>query len=259
MIKLFRRRLDGIKIKTPAEIEQMKIAGSLSARALQVAGDLIAPGVSTLEVDRAVESFIRSEGGKPTFKGYGGFPGSACISLNQKVVHGIPDEKTIIHEGDIVSVDTGATIAGWVGDNAYTYQVGEVSPEAKLLCEVTEEAMWAGIRAAVPGNHLGDIGFAVQETAESRGFGVVRDFVGHGVGHVMHEPPQVPNYGKKGKGTKLVPGMVIAIEPMITAGDYHVHPLPDGWGIVTDDGKPAAHFENTIAITEDGPVVLTRA
>lgn len=259
MIRLFRRRLDGIKIKTPAEIEQMQIAGSLSARALQVAGDFIAPGVSTLDVDRAVESFIRSQGGTPTFKGYGGFPGSACISINQKVVHGIPAEDTIIEEGDIVSVDTGATVGGWVGDNAYTYQVGEVPAEAKLLCEVTERAMWAGIEAAIPGNHLGDIGYAVQHVAESSGFGVVRDFVGHGVGHDMHEPPQVPNYGKKGQGTKLVPGMVIAIEPMVTAGDYHVHPLHDGWGIVTDDGKPAAHFENTIAITEDGPIVLTRA
>lgn len=257
MIRLFRRRLDGIKLKTPAEIEEMKVAGSLSAQALRVAGDSVAPGVSTLEVDQKVESFIRAHGGKPTFKGYGGFPGSACISINQKVVHGIPDAETIIQEGDIVSVDTGATVGGWVGDNAYTFQVGEVSAEAKLLCEVTEAAMWAGIEAAVPGNHLGDIGHAVQEVAESRGFGVVRDYVGHGVGHVMHEPPQVPNYGKRGQGTKLVAGMVIAIEPMVTAGDYHVHPISDGWGVVTDDGKPAAHFEKTIAITDDGPVVLT--
>lgn len=257
MIRLFRRRLDGIKVKTPEEIEEMKAAGGLSAQALRVAGASIKPGVSTLEIDRAVEEFIRSKGGTPTFKGYGGFPGTVCASINQKVVHGIPDEKTIVHEGDIVSIDTGATVNGWVGDNAYTFQVGEVSAEARLLCETTEAAMWAGIHAAVPGNHLGDIGHAVQEVAESRGFGVVREYVGHGVGHEMHEPPQVPNYGKKGQGTKLVCGMVIAIEPMVTAGDRHVHPISDGWGVVTDDGKPAAHFEKTIAITEEGPVVLT--
>lgn len=257
MPRLFRRRLDGIKLKTSAEIEEMKAAGHLSAQALRVAGSFMRPGVSTAQIDKAIESYIREHGAKPTFKGYGGFPAAACISVNERVVHGIPDDATILHEGDIVSVDTGATFGGWVGDNAYTFRVGSVSPEAELLCATTEQALEAGVAAAQPGNRLGDVGAAVQAVAEARGFGVVRDYVGHGVGHVMHEEPQVPNYGKRGRGTKLVPGMVIAIEPMVTAGDYRVHGIADGWGVVTDDGSLAAHFERTIAITKEGPVVLT--
>lgn len=253
----FRLRKDGIQLKTPQEIEAMREAGRVSALALRMVGDIIAPGVTTRELDSFVENVIRLEGGVPTFKGYGGFPGSICASINEKVVHGIPSDDVILAEGDIISIDTGATVDGWVGDNAYTFAVGEVSSEKRQLCTVTREAMWAGIRATCPGNTLGDVGFAVQDYAESRGFGVVRDYVGHGVGHVMHEKPDVPNYGKKGRGVKLKPGMVIAIEPMITAGSYRVRVEKDGWGVVTVDGKPAAHFENTIAITDKGPLVLT--
>lgn len=253
----FRLRKDGIQLKTPQEIEAMREAGRVSALALRMVGDLIVPGVTTRELDSFVENVIRLEGGTPTFKGYGGFPGSICASINEKVVHGIPSDDIVLAEGDIISIDTGATVDGWVGDNAYTFAVGEVSSDKRQLCAVTKEAMWAGIRAARPGNTLGDVGFAIQDHAESRGFGVVRDYVGHGVGHVMHEKPDVPNYGKKGRGLKLKAGMVIAIEPMITAGSYRVRVEKDGWGVVTVDGKPAAHFENTIAITDEGPLVLT--
>lgn len=235
----------------------MREAGRVSALALRMVGDLIVPGVTTRELDSFVENVIRLEGGTPTFKGYGGFPGSICASVNEKVVHGIPSDDVVLAEGDIISIDTGATVDGWVGDNAYTFAVGEVSSDKRQLCAVTKEAMWAGIRAARPGNTLGDVGFAIQDHAESRGFGVVRDYVGHGVGHVMHEKPDVPNYGKKGRGLKLKAGMVIAIEPMITAGSYRVRVEKDGWGVVTVDGKPAAHFENTIAITDEEPLVLT--
>lgn len=253
----FRLRKDGIQLKTPQEIEAMREAGRVSALALRMVGDLIVPGVTTRELDSFVENVIRLEGGTPTFKGYGGFPGSICASVNEKVVHGIPSDDVVLAEGDIISIDTGATVDGWVGDNAYTFAVGEVSSDKRQLCAVTKEAMWAGIRAARPGNTLGDVGFAVQDHAESRGFGVVRDYVGHGVRHVMHEKPDVPNYGKKGRGLKLKAGMVIAIEPMITAGSYRVRVEKDGWGVVTVDGKPAAHFENTIAITDEEPLVLT--
>lgn len=253
----FRLRKDGIQLKTPQEIEAMREAGRVSALALRMVGDLIVPGVTTRELDSFVENVIRLEGGTPTFKGYGGFPGSICASVNEKVVHGIPSDDVVLAEGDIISIDTGATVDGWVGDNAYTFAVGEVSSGKRQLCAETKEAMWAGIRAARPGNTLGDVGFAIQDHAESRGFGVVRDYVGHGVGHVMHEKPDVPNYGKKGRGLKLKAGMVIAIEPMITAGSYRVRVEKDGWGVVTVDGKPAAHFENTIAITDKGPLVLT--
>lgn len=253
----FRLRKDGIQLKTPQEIEAMREAGRVSALALRMVGDLIVPGVTTRELDSFVENVIRLEGGTPTFKGYGGFPGSICASVNEKVVHGIPSDDVVLAEGDIISIDTGATVDGWVGDNAYTFAVGEVSSDKRQLCAVTKEAMWAGIRAARPGNTLGDVGFAIQDHAESLGFGVVRDYVGHGVGHVMHEKPDVPNYGKKGRGLKLKAGMVIAIEPMITAGSYRVRVEKDGWGVVTVDGKPAAHFENTIAITDEEPLVLT--
>lgn len=253
----FRLRKDGIQLKSPQEIEAMREAGRVSALALRMVGNLIVPGVTTRELDSFVENVIRLEGGTPTFKGYGGFPGSICASVNEKVVHGIPSDDVVLAEGDIISIDTGATVDGWVGDNAYTFAVGEVSSDKRQLCAVTKEAMWAGIRAARPGNTLGDVGFAIQDHAESRGFGVVRDYVGHGVGHVMHEKPDVPNYGKKGRGLKLKAGMVIAIEPMITAGSYRVRVEKDGWGVVTVDGKPAAHFENTIAITDEEPLVLT--
>lgn len=219
-------------------------------------GARVKPGVSTAELDRIAEMIIRMEGGIPAFKGYGGFPGSICASVNDQIVHGIPSNSVILQEGDILSIDTGAIVKGWVGDNAWTYPVGKIPPEKKRLLEVTEQCMWAGIEAARPGNHLGDIGHAIQEIAERAGYGVVREYVGHGVGRDMHEDPNVPNYGRKNTGIKLEPGMVIAIEPMINIGTYKTKVMSDGWLVCTRDGKPSAHFEKTVAITEDGPRVL---
>lgn len=247
-----------IHIKSAAEIEEMKQAGSLAKQALRLAGTMVRPGVSTQEIDSSVESFIRLHGAVPTFKGYGGFPGSVCASVNEQIVHGIPSPEVFLNEGDIISIDTGATFGGWVGDNAWTFYVGTPSDTVRGLCEVTRDCLRCGIEQAVPGNHLGDIGHAVQQLAESNGYGVVREYVGHGVGHTMHEDPNVPNYGKKGRGVKLQVGMVIAIEPMITLGVRENHTLGNGWTVVTDDGKAAAHYENTVAITKDGPVVLTQ-
>ena len=246
-----------IHIKTPEEIEQMKQAGGISKSALRLAGSLVRPGVSTREIDAAVEGFIRLHGATPTFKGYGGFPGSVCSSVNEQIVHGIPSPEVFLSDGDILSIDTGATYAGWVGDNAWTFYVGCVPDEVRGLCEVTRDCLRAGIEQAVSGNHLGDIGHAVQELAETNGYGVVREYVGHGVGHVMHEDPNVANYGKRGRGVRLQAGMVIAIEPMITLGSYENHTLSNGWTVVTDDGLQAAHYENTVAVTKDGPVILT--
>ena len=247
-----------IKIKSAQDIEEMKAAGALSKAALRRAGALVRPGISTLEIDRMVEGFIRLHGAIPTFKGYGGFPGSICSSVNEEVVHGIPSAARVLEEGDIISIDTGATKDGWVGDNAWTFYVGEVSDEVKALCEVTRDCLKAGIEQAVPGNHIGDIGAAVQALAESNGYGVVREYVGHGVGRVMHEDPSVPNYGKRGPGVRLQAGMVIAIEPMITLGTYRTEVLSNRWTVVTEDRLQAAHYENTIAITKDGPVILTQ-
>lgn len=246
-----------IIIKSPAEIEAMKKAGRLSAKVLREVGARVQPGVSTLELDRFAESIIRLEGGIPAFKGYGGFPGSICASVNEQIVHGIPSEGVILQEGDILSIDVGAIVDGWVGDNAWTYAVGKISPEKQELLRVTEESMWAGIAAARVGNRLGDIGAAVQEVAEAAGFGVVREYVGHGIGRNMHEDPNVPNYGRRHTGIKLEPGMVLAIEPMINAGTHKTKQMPDGWLVCTADGSPSAHFEKTVAITEEGPVILT--
>ncbi len=247
-----------IRIKSPQEIEQMKAAGALSKAALRLCGSLIKPGVTTYDLDEAVEKFIRSHGAVPTFKGYSGFPASICASVNEQIVHGIPSPAVTLQEGDIVSIDTGATFNGWVGDNAWTFYVGEVSQEWQGLCECTRDCLKAAIEQAVPGNRLGDIGSAVQTLAEENGYGVVRDYVGHGVGRVMHEDPEVRNYGRPGRGVKLQAGMVIAIEPMITQGTYECKTLQNGWTVVTRDGLPAAHYENTVAITKDGPVILTQ-
>ena len=246
-----------IKIKTPSEIEEMKKAGALSKMVLRQVGAMVRPGVSTFELDQLAEQIIRMHGGVPAFKGYGGFPGTICASLNDAVVHGIPSPDMILRDGDILSVDTGAIVDGWVGDNAWTFYVGNPAPEVKALCEVTRDCLKAGIEQAVPGNRLGDVGHAIQSLAESHGYGVLREYVGHGVGRVMHEDPNVPNYGKKGRGVRLEEGMVIAIEPMITLGTHHVSVGADGWIVTTDDQLPAAHYENTIAITADGPVILT--
>jgi methionyl aminopeptidase len=244
-------------IKTPQEIEAMKEAGRLSAAVLREVGARCVPGVSTLELDEFAEDCIRSNGGIPTFKGYGGFPGSICASINEQIVHGIPSSSVKLKNGDIISIDVGATVDGWAGDNAWTFAVGNVSPKVKRLLEVTEKSMWAGISAARPGNRLGDIGHAVQQVAKLAGFGVVRDYTGHGIGRDMHEDPNVPNYGLKHTGMKLQEGMVLAIEPMLTMGTHKTHVMRDGWLVVTQDGMPAAHFEKTVAITADGPVLIS--
>lgn len=243
--------------KTPAQIQEMKRAGELSARVLREVGKLVQPGISTLELDNFVEAYIRMEGGVPGFKGLYGFPGSICASVNHEIVHGIPSANVILKEGDIISIDTGATVGGWVGDNAWTFPVGKISPEKKRLLEVTEKCMWAALDAARPGNHLGDIGHACQSIAEAEGYGVVREYVGHGVGRKMHEDPNVPNFGEPHTGILLEPGMVFAIEPMINIGTHKTKQLSDGWLVVTADGKPSAHFEKMVAVTEDGPVIIT--
>ncbi len=253
-----RRRRAGVCLKTPAQIEALREAGRVSAMALHAAGLAIEAGVSTAEVDAEVERCIRAEGAKPAFKGYGGFPAAACVSINEKIVHGIPRADELVRDGDIVSVDTGAVVDGWVGDNAHTFLVGEVDPHVRLLCECCEAARDAGVAAARAGNTLGDIGASVQAHADAHCFGVVRELVGHGVGRALHEPPDVPNFGRAGRGMKLKPGLVIAIEPMFTFGNPAICTLPDGWGIATRDGLPAAHYEHTVAVTDDGPLVLTQ-
>lgn len=243
--------------KSPREIEKMARAGELSARVLREVGARIEPGVTTAELDHFAEQFIRKHGGIPAFKGYGGFPGSICASVNDQIVHGIPSKTVVLREGDILSVDTGAIVGGWVGDNAWTFPVGTISPEKQHLLDVTEQCMWAGIEAARPGNRLGDIGYAIQHLAEKAGYSVVREYVGHGIGRNMHEDPNVPNYGHRHTGIKLEAGMVLAIEPMINMGSRKTRIGDDGWLVSTRDGKPSAHFEKTVAITEDGPLVLT--
>ena len=236
----------------------MREACRISAKALQLAGEAVQPGVTTGEIDRLVRKYIESEGATPSFLGYGGFPGSACISVNDEVIHGIPG-KRVIHAGDIVSVDVGAHFNGYHGDNAATFGAGDISPEAQALMDATRESLQEGIRAAKAGNRIGDIGAAVQRYVEVRGYSVVRQFVGHGVGTNLHEDPSVPNFGTPGRGPRLLPGMTIAIEPMINQGTCDVRTLKDGWTVVTKDGKLSAHFEHTVAITADGPVILTLA
>ena len=246
-----------VVIRTSRELALMKEACRISANALKLAGTAVQPGVSTLEIDNLVRKYIEKEGATPSFLGYGGFPGSACISVNNVVIHGIPSKKCILKEGDIVSVDVGAFIDGFHGDNAYTFPCGKISPEAQALLDATKESLYEGIKAALAGNRIGDIGSAVQKYVEDRSYSVVRDFVGHGVGAKLHEDPAVPNYGTPGRGVRLVPGMTIAIEPMVTAGDYHVKVLDDEWTTVTVDGSLAARFEHSVAITADGPKILT--
>lgn len=246
-----------VVLKSKAEIEAMKAAGRLSAMVLREVGMRCVPGVSTLELDEFAETFIREHGGVPTFKGYGGFPGTLCASVNDQVVHGIPSKKTVLRDGDIVSIDIGATVDGWAGDNAWTYAVGEVDPKVRALLEATERSLWAGIAAAKPGNHLGDIGHAVQTAAESAGFSVVREYAGHGIGRSMHEEPLVPNYGRAGSGMMLREGMVLAIEPMVNMGTHRVRDGRDGWLVSTRDGLPSAHFEKTVAIAANGPELVS--
>ena len=245
-----------ISLKSPREIELMRHAGRVTAQARARAGRMVQPGVTTLEIDTAVRKFIESQGAKPSFLGYSGFPGSACISVNEQVIHGIPGHRKL-KEGDIVSVDVGACLEGFHGDCAGTYPCGQVSEEAMRLIRVTEESFWAGIKLARSGNRVYDISHAVQQYVEQNGFSVVRDFVGHGVGAKLHEAPEVPNFGPAGHGPRLQPGMTLAVEPMVNAGGWEVRVLKDGWTTVTADGSLAAHYENTILITDGEPEILT--
>lgn len=246
-----------ISLKNADELQRMRVAGKISAQALRLAGELVKPGVSTAAIDKRVEEFIRSQGAVPSFLGYGGFPASACISINNEVIHGIPSRRRMIREGDIVSVDVGAVKDGFHGDNAGTFMAGEVSEEAKRLLAVTRESLYEGIRAAVAGNRIGDISAAVQNYVEAAGFDVVTDYVGHGIGRDMHEEPEVPNFVGRTRGVRLLPGMTIAIEPMVNAKGRGVRRLRDGWTVVTMENSLSAHFEHTIAITPTGPVILT--
>ncbi len=246
-----------IVIKTAREISKMQDACKISARALRLAGEAVEPGVSTYEIDTLVRKYIEEQGATPSFLGYGGFPASTCISVNNVVIHGIPSKKTILKAGDIVSVDVGAYINGFHGDNAYTFACGDISSEAQALLDATKESLYEGIKQAVKGNRVGDISAAVQQYTEARSYSVVRDYVGHGVGAKLHEEPSVPNFGTPHRGVRLMPGMTIAIEPMINMGDHRVRVLDDDWTVVTVDGSLSAHFEHTIAITPDGPVIMT--
>ena len=249
--------MDMISLKSPREIECMRRAGRLTAQARALAGSMVRPGVTTHEIDTAVRKFIESHGAKPSFLGYSGFPGSACISINEEVIHGIPGPRKL-KEGDIVSVDVGAFLDGFHGDCAATFACGQVSDEAMHLIHVTEQSFWEGIKLARSGNRVYDISHAVQQYVEANGCSVVRDFVGHGVGAKLHEPPEVPNFGPAGHGPRLQPGMTIAVEPMVCAGDWRVTVLKDGWTTVSADGSLTAHYENTILITDGEPEVLTR-
>ena len=246
-----------IVIKSKEEIDILRVPCKVTGELLNALEDYIRPGLSTYDVDKFCADWIRKAGMTPTFKGYGGFPGNVCVSVNEEIVHGIPDHGKILHEGDIVSVDVGATYKGYTSDAARTYPVGKISEEAERLIRVTRESFFAGVEYARVGCRLSDIGHAVQEKAESEGFSVIRDFVGHGVGRQLHEDPQVPNYGRAGRGPRLAAGMVLAIEPMIAVGSYETETLLNNWTAVTIDGKYSAHYENSVAITESGPEILT--
>ena len=237
-----------VVLKTGRELKIMREACRISAGALKIAGSAVEPGVTTAEIDRLAEKYIRSQGGIPNFKNYEGYPATACISINNEVIHGIPSEKRKIVEGDIVSIDLGAMFDGYHGDNAATFACGDVSEQAKRLMEVTHDALYKGIGAAKVGGRIGDIGYAVQSYVEANGFSVVRQFVGHGVGTHLHEAPEVPNFGNQGHGIRLMPGMTIAIEPMVNIGKPEVKIMPDGWTTLTKDGSLSAHFEHTIAV-----------
>jgi methionyl aminopeptidase len=249
-----------ITLKSPREIDIMARAGAIVARTFDLVGTLVRPGVSTEELDREAERFIRThKGATPSFKGLYGFPKTLCISIDEEIVHGIPSPTRLLREGNIVSIDVGVYLEGFHADSARTFPVGQISPEAERLLAATREALAAGIAQAKLGNHVGDIGHAVQGVAEAAGFGVVRELVGHGVGTRMHEDPQVPNHGQPRRGPRLQVGMTLAIEPMITAGSYLTKVLDDKWTVVTADASLAAHFEHTVAVTANGPRILTAA
>lgn len=247
-----------IVLKTGRELNIMKEACRISAGALQTAGKAVEPGVTTAEINKLAEDYIRSQGGEPNFLNYEGYPATACISINNEVIHGIPTVKRKLKAGDIVSIDLGAKFQGYHGDNAATFACGDVSPAAKRLMETTRDSLYEGIKAAVSGGRIGDISNAIQSYVEARGYSVVRKFVGHGIGTHLHEPPEVPNFGSKGRGIRLLPGMTLAIEPMVNEGKSDVRILPDGWTVLTGDGSLSAHFEHTIVITPDGPKILTK-
>lgn len=246
-----------IPIKTNEQLERMRVACRITALARKAAYDAVAPGVTTDDIDRIVRKTIEEAGAKPSFLGYGGFPASACVSINDEVIHGIPSKKRVVRSGDIVKIDVGAYIGGFHGDCACTVPCGEVSEEAKRLIEVTRQSFYEGIKFAREGCRVSDISAAVQAYAQANGFSVVRSFVGHGVGRQLHESPEVPNFGRPGHGVRLQRGMTLAVEPMVNAGVYDVRVLSDGWTVKTKDGKLSAHYENTIAITDGEPEILT--
>jgi len=245
-----------ISIKSPREIELMRTAGRIVAETLELMKESIRPGITTLELDTIAEAHIRKSGGIPAFKGYNGFPASICSSVNEQVVHGIPGS-TVLNDGDIIGIDIGAVYEGYYGDAARSFGIGHISDDLKKLLRVTEESFFQGIEYALEGNRLSDISNRIQKHVEANGFSIVRDFVGHGIGTGMHEEPQIPNYGPPNKGPRLVAGMTLAVEPMVNLGRYPVKVLKDGWTVVTADGKPSAHYENTIVITKGKPEILT--
>ena len=246
-----------ILIKSPQEIEAMRRAGAVVGRFFEEVGPLVRPGVTTAHLEEFADRFLARYRVRSAFKGYLGYPAHLCTSLNEEVVHGIPSADRLVREGDILSIDFGVVLDGFYGDAARTFAVGAVSPESRRLLSATERSLGKAIEAVRPGNRLGDVSAAVQDTVEAEGFSVVRDFVGHGIGRSMHEEPQVPNFGKPGTGPKLLPGMVLAIEPMVNAGGFAVEVLPDGWTVVTRDRSRSAHFEHTVAVTEDGNRILS--
>jgi methionyl aminopeptidase len=247
-----------IELKTAAELEKMRIAGAGAAKVLALLGTRVQPGISTQNLDEIAFSEICSLGMKPAFLGYRGYPATTCISINHELVHGIPRPDRVIADGDIVSIDLGVIYQGYYGDTAATFGAGMIPSDAQQLLRCTQESLERAIKQVRPGNRMGDLSHAVQRFAEERGYGVVRDYVGHGIGRKMHEEPAVPNFGKPGTGLRFIPGMVIAIEPMITAGDWRVKTLSDGWTVVTVDGGRCAHFEHTVAVTDSGCDILTR-
>ena len=249
-----------IQLKTPKQIEIMRTAGKITGEALLVAKEMIHEGVTTKEIDDKIRKYIEKCGAKPTFLGYGGFPGSACISINEEVIHGIPSNSKVLKNGDIVKIDVGAQYKGFTGDSAATFAVGEISDEARKLIKITEECFFKGIEAIEKAENprVGDLGFAIASHARSNGFSVVEQYTGHGVGAELHEDPNVPNYGTAGRGVRIYPGMTLAIEPMINEGTEKVKVLKDGWTVVTADGKLSAHYEHSIAVTNNGIILLTK-
>lgn len=246
-----------VVLKTSQQLRLMQRAGRITGEALLVARDMIRPGISTKELDGAIRAYIEKQGAVPSFLGYSGFPASACISINREVIHGIPSRKKILQEGDIVKVDVGACIGGYHGDSARTFAVGRISPEAEALIQTTRRSFYEGLKQVRVGNRVGDIGHAIEACCAEGGYSVVREFVGHGVGAHLHEEPDVPNFGTQGRGCRLYAGMTIAIEPMVNAGGARVRVLDDGWTVETADGSLSAHYEHTVAITDDGPILLT--